>query len=88
MEITGCSDTHITTSNVLEGMASDTTRVREGLVAGKSREYAIPLLSGIIGCMQSKYVPTGDMSTGDLRVEITLANTNDGVTTSLTNSTA
>jgi hypothetical protein len=37
--------------------------------------------------MQSKYLPTGDMSGGDLRVEITLANNNDGVTTSLTDTT-
>ena len=32
-------------------------------------------------------MPTGDMSAGDLRVEITLANNNDGFTTSLTNTT-
>jgi hypothetical protein len=54
---------------------------------GKFKVYTIPLLYGIIGCMQSKYLPTGDMSAGDLRVEITLANTNDGVTTSLTDTT-
>ena len=52
-------------------------RVGEDLVAGESRVYAIPLLSRIIGCMQSKYLPTADMSAGDLRVEITLANNND-----------
>jgi hypothetical protein len=86
-DITGCSDAHLTTGNVLEGMGTS-ARVGEGIVVGDSRVYAIPLLSGIIGCMQSKYLPTGDMSAGDLRVEITLANNNDGVTTSLTNTTA
>jgi hypothetical protein len=38
--------------------------------------------------MQSKYLPTGDMSAGDLRVEITLANNNDGVTIPSTGQTA
>jgi hypothetical protein len=86
-DITGCSDAHLSTGNVLEGMGT-TVRTGEGIAVGDSRVYAIPLLSGIIGCMQSKYLPTGDMSAGDLRVEITLANNNDGVTTNLTNTTA
>jgi hypothetical protein len=37
--------------------------------------------------MQRKYLPTGNMSAGDLRVEITLANNNDGIMTSLENPT-
>jgi hypothetical protein len=37
------------------------------------------LLSGIVGVLQNKYLPTGDMSAGDLRLEITLANASDGV---------
>jgi hypothetical protein len=65
-----------------------TARIGKGLTLDESRVYAIPILSGIIGCMQSKYLPTGDMSAGDLRVEITLANNNDGFTTSTTDSTA
>jgi hypothetical protein len=85
--MTGCGDANLTTGNVLEGMGSS-VRVGEALTVGTSRVYAIPILSGIIGCMQSKYLPTGDMSAGDLRVEITLANNNDGITTSLTDSTA
>jgi len=86
-DMTGCGDAHLTTGNVLEGMGT-TNRVGEDIPVNTSRVYAIPLLSGIIGCMQNKYLPTGDMSAGDLRVEITLANTNDGVTTSLTNTVA
>jgi hypothetical protein len=38
--------------------------------------------------MQSKYLPTGDMSAGDLRVKIALANINVRVTTSSTDTTA
>ncbi len=71
-DMTGCSDAHLTTGNVLEGMGT-TARLGESLTVDTSRVYAISILSGIIGCMQSKYLPTGDMSTGDLRVEITLA---------------
>ena len=41
--------------------------------------YYIPLLSGIVGVLQNKYMPTGDMSAGDLRLELTLANASDGV---------
>ena len=72
---------------MLEGVGV-TARVGEGLTVGGFRYYAITLLSGIIGCMQSRYLPTGDMSAGDLRVEIPLANNNDGVTTSLTDTIA
>jgi hypothetical protein len=67
---------------------STTVRTGEELTVGASRYYAIPILSGIIGCMQSKYLPTGDRSAGDLRVEITLANNNDGVTIPSTGQTA
>jgi hypothetical protein len=86
LDIIGCTDAHLSTGNVMEGMGT-TVRVGEALTVDKSRVYTIPLLSGIIGCMQSKYLPTAGMSAGDLRVEITLANNNDGITTSLTDTT-
>ncbi len=86
LDVTGCNDAHASTGNVMEGIGG--LRVGEDLVVGESRVYTIPLLSGIVGCMQSKYLPTGDMSAGDLRVEITLANNNDGVTISTTDTTA
>ena len=41
--------------------------------------YCIPLLSGIVGVLQTKYLPTGDMNAGDLRLELTLANAADGI---------
>ena len=41
--------------------------------------YYIPLLSGIVGVPQNKYLPTGDMTSGDLRLELTLANTANGI---------
>jgi hypothetical protein len=49
-DITGCADAHFTAGKVLEGMRV-TARVDEGLTVGDSRYYAIPFLSGIIGCM-------------------------------------
>ena len=67
MDMTGCADARLSIGNVIEGMET-TTRVGEALLVGASRYYTIPILSGIIGCMQSKYLPTGDMAAGDLRV--------------------
>jgi hypothetical protein len=37
------------------------------------------LLSGIVGVLQSKYLPTGDMTAGDLRLELKLAPSAYGV---------
>ena len=71
----------------MEGMGT-TVRVGEGLAMGESRYYANTCLPGIIGCIQSKYIPTDDMSAGYLRLEITLANNNDWVTIIMTYTTA
>ncbi len=38
-----------------------------------SRVFCILLLTGIVGVLQNKYLPTGDMTAGDLRLELTLA---------------
>ncbi len=37
------------------------------------------MLSGIVGVLRSKYIPTGDMTAGDLRLELTLAPSAYGV---------
>ncbi len=85
-DMTGCADAHFSTGNGMEGIGA-TARVGEVLLVGASRYYTIPILSGIIGCMQSKYLPTGDMTAGDLRVELTLAANNDGVSIPATGQT-
>ena len=67
-----------TTGNLLEGQGAS----REGEVIageGASRIFCISLLSGIVGVLQSKYLPTGDMTAGDLRLKLMLANAADGV---------
>ena len=66
------------TGNLLEGCSDTFERQGMTLNGGAEITMCIPLLSGIIGSMQSKYLPCGDMH-GDLRVELTLANANDGV---------
>jgi hypothetical protein len=70
-----------TTGNLLEEQSTNgTSRQGETIAgAGGSRVFCIPLLSGIVGVLQSKYIPTGDMTAGDLRLELTLANVADGV---------
>jgi hypothetical protein len=65
-----------TTGNLLEGQTAGTTNHRTGETisgANGTRVFCTPLLSGIVGVLQSKYLPTGDMIAGDLRLELTLA---------------
>jgi len=81
MDMTGGSDSQMSTGTVLEGIHESTQRTGASIDRTASRIFCIPLLSGIIGAMQNKYLPTGDMSGGDLRLEITLANMADGVIT-------
>ena len=60
----------------MKGQSVETTNPRIGeTIAGEgaSRVLCIPLLSGIVGVLQSKYLTTCDMTAGDLRLELTLA---------------
>ena len=79
--MTGTNAAHGTTSNLLEGQnVAGSLRTGEAIAgANASRVLCIHLLSGIVGVLQSKYLPTGDMITGDLRVELTLAEAKTGV---------
>ena len=80
-DMTGSAEAQKSTGNVLEGIHATSDRVGAEVPLNGSKYFCIPLLSGIVGCMQNKYLPTGDMSGGDLRLEITLANVSDGVVT-------
>ena len=77
--MTGSLEAQQSTGNVLEGIHATDERDGVSIPLGGSKYFCIPLLSVIVGCMQNKYIPTGDMSGGDLRLEITLANVFDGV---------
>ena len=77
-DMTGSTASFITNGNLLEGQ-STTARLGASLAAGANQVYCIPLLSGIVGVLQNKYLPTGDMTAGDLRLELTLANAADGI---------
>ncbi len=79
--MTGSAEAQKSTGNILEGMDETNPRTGDAAPLGASKYFCIPLLSDIVGCMQNKYLPTGDMSGGDLRLEITLANVSDGVVT-------
>jgi hypothetical protein len=81
-DICGNSAAFGSTGNLLEGQSAGTTLSRTGeTIAGDkaSRVFCIPLLSGIVDVLQSKYIPTGDMAAGDLRLELTLSPTAYGV---------
>lgn len=81
MDMTGGADAQQTTGTILEGTHASSYRTGATIDRTASRYFCVPLLSGIVGAMQNKYLPTGDMSGGDLRLEITLANMADGVIT-------
>jgi len=64
---------------MLGGIHESDDRDGVSIPLGGSKYCCIHLLSDLVGCMQNKYLPTGDMPGGDLRLEITLANVFDGV---------
>ena len=68
----------VTTGNLLEGQGT-TVRTGASIAAGASHVYCISLLSGVVGVLQNKCLPTGDMTSGDFRLELTLANAADGI---------
>jgi hypothetical protein len=80
-DLTGNAASHGTTMNLLEGQGvAASLRTGEAIAgASASRVFCVPLLSGIVGVLQNKYLPTGDMIAGDLRLELTLAEANTGV---------
>jgi hypothetical protein len=70
------TETNTMAGNILHGSSSDTARTGTSKIekgGSFSAYYCIPILSGIIGPLQSKYLPTGIMTGGDLRLELTLA---------------
>jgi len=86
-DMTGSLAAYGTKSNLLEGLGVFSSLWSREAIPGEaasttnfpSRVLCIPLLSGIVGVLQSKYLPTGDMIAGDLRLELTLAEANTGV---------
>jgi hypothetical protein len=69
------TETQTRAGNILHGSSNDTSRTGTKIEKGGSFSayYCIPIPSGIIGPLQSKYLPTGIMTGGDLRLELTLA---------------
>ena len=64
---------------ILAGVSSSNEREGQAIAPSASDYVAIPLLSGVVGVLMDKYLPTGDMSGGDIRLEITLASAADGM---------
>ena len=70
------SDEFSTVASVLEGCDTPSLRSGTSITTGTSRIFCLQLLSGVIGGLQSRYLPTGEM-VGDLRLELTLADVNE-----------
>eukprot|EP00873_Tetraselmis_striata_P015586 jgi/Tetstr1/435850/TSEL_024738.t1 len=79
MDLQGSFEELIGAGNILYGTSGTTKREAATLAADSTTYFCIPLMSGIIGGLQSKYLPTGAMTGGDLRLELTLAATNAAV---------
>eukprot|EP00873_Tetraselmis_striata_P009639 jgi/Tetstr1/429903/TSEL_019768.t1 len=67
-------------STVVEGLSEDAIRTGAEIGSGTTVTFCIPLLSGVVGTLQHKYLPVGDMSRDRLRLNLTLANVNDAQT--------
>ena len=79
-------DNNLHSSNILEGMHASSDRTGAEITCSKSY-YCIPLMSGVIGSLADKMLPTGFM-TGQLTLELTLAEAGDPIKTSSDASTA
>lgn len=73
------SDTWFSTCNVMMGSSSATNRQGLAVAAAASATVCLPLISGVVGTLADKYLPLGEMSGGDLRLEITLASDDVGL---------
>ena len=64
--------------NILEAMHPNFNRAGVDIDGDEGyRTVCIPLLSGVLGTLQNRYVPVGDMVRNMLRLQLTLANQND-----------
>ena len=71
-EVTNCS-------SILEGTSTTAKRTGVTVVGQTSQVFCIPLLSGVVGHLMEKYLPTGALTGGDLRLELTLESANTSV---------
>lgn len=73
-DLQGFLESQKNAGNVLEGFDGSSTRVGAEINGEATSTFCVPLLLGTVGCLQSKYLPIGAMSAGDIRIEITWAN--------------
>lgn len=60
--------------SVTEGMDMSTSRKGAEIQGNEQLTVCLPLMSGVLGTMQHKYIPIGDMVRNHLRLNLTLAN--------------
>eukprot|EP00873_Tetraselmis_striata_P020279 jgi/Tetstr1/440543/TSEL_028866.t1 len=63
--------------SVTEGMSNATARVGASIGGSASITVCLPLMSGVLGSMQHKYLPIGDIVRNHMRLNITLAGKDD-----------
>ena len=83
LDLQGSTETVTRAGSILLGTHATNLRTGVTVAANNGEAYVcIPIMSGIVGPLQSKYLPTGVMTGGDLRLELTLASTEMGVVAS------
>eukprot|EP00873_Tetraselmis_striata_P006173 jgi/Tetstr1/426437/TSEL_016738.t1 len=63
--------------SVTEGMSNASIRTGATIAGSSSITVCLPLTSGVLGSMQQKYLPIGDMVRNHLRLNLTLAGKED-----------
>lgn len=75
LDMQGSEESVCRAATILEGADEGQCRRGKDLTGGQSVYVTVPVMSGIVGPLQGKYLPTGAMTGGDLRLELTLAPT-------------
>ncbi len=70
------------------GSSRNVNRRGATVANGSPRVFAFPLISGVVGTMASKALPVGEMSAGDLRIELELASASLGAINNTNNNNA
>ena len=79
VDLQGSTESVTRAGSILMGTHANTLRSGVTVASNNGEAYVcIPIMSGIVGPLQSKYLPTGVITGGDLRLELTLASRKNG----------
>ena len=71
------TDRETKNGSILEGFHGTNLRTGESIGPAGTRIFCIPLLSGVVGSLAEKMLPVGSLTRDNLKLSLTLADTND-----------